>query len=50
MGVWKDGLEKRVLGWKTKELDSDFGPVMDTLHDPPHPSPQFFFLTCASIS
>ena len=44
--TWKDQLKKRVLGWKTEELDSDFGPVMDILHDPG----QFLILTCASIS
>lgn len=44
--TWKDQLEKKVLSWKTEELDSDFGPVMAILHN----SGQFLILTCASVS
>lgn len=44
--TWKDQIEKTVLGRKAEELDSDFRPVTDILHDPS----QFLILAFASIS
>lgn len=46
MRTWKDQIEKTVLGRKAEELDSDFRPVTDILHDPS----QFLILAFASIS
>lgn len=46
MRTWKDQIEKTVLGRKAEELDPDFRPVMDTLHD----TSQFLILAFASIS